>query len=572
MSLTTPVPRDEDVVFPGESWFYYWKTSASLWRTKMAQHQNHFVIVPINWSFHSDTGDTYDFAQHRPETDLKRLSDIAHELGKKCVFFLPLTPAPFLANGGLPHLLARTLSLSDEQMGQVVVDSDGGLNRIYTFYDTRVYQAFTRFTHRLAEYFGREKIHCDVWGIKCYQSYHDQYRSFMCDSSHIFDQSFGRYLKAKKEEDNLEIQSVDEEQICRIDYQMTIEQLYLENASKTLSNYWEGCLDICFLGASSADLGKRLTDNDSDYYYTSEVLKALRHDMLPSSVLLHSRLKKDVLGKMLNEIVQQSFLPLKLEEDNEALPIFKPLVFFEINTLSPLSPLKDYNWKILGLDETLERYFPNSYRQTGPGINLEGQETPDLEHVHFFLGESVDKKLFHHILKLFMSGGRVVLDRTHLDQEYLKKLEVFFLENSLSVEKVHFHTSVHNINLGEGRLVVFEGENLEKLEPAKKMAFWSKLISTFDLRNVQLESPAEAVHFWQTRAASNRELNYEEIRRISLFNPTSYKKKYTLKLPKTFAFLKVVDPHHAQVDPSPHQLEISLLPDGCVSIDFGVFS
>lgn len=572
MSLTTPVPRDEDVVFPGESWFYYWKTSASLWRSKMAQSQSSLVIVPINWSFHSETGDTYDFAQHRPETDLKKLSQIALELGKKCVFFLPLTPAPYLANGGLPHLLARTMSLNEERMGQVVVDSDGGLNKMYTFYDTRVYQAFTRFTHRLAEYFHAEKIHCDVWGIRAHQSFYDQHRSFMSDTSHVFDQTFGRYLKAKKEEDHLEIQSIQEEEICRIDYQMTIEQLYLENAARSLSAYWEGVLDLCFLGASSSDLGKRLSDQDSDSQYTLEVFQALRKDMLPSSVLLHPRLKKDVLGKLLSEVVQQSFLPQKLEEQDEALPLFKPLVFFEIHLLSALSPLKGYNWKVLGLSDYLDHFFPNSYRERSTLAQSDVHSSPDIERVHFFLGESVDKSLFHSMLKLFMSGGKVVLDRTHLDQEYLKKLEIFFLENSLKVEKVNFHTTVHNINLGEGRLVIIEGDKLEKLESAKKQQFWDKLISTFELRSVQLEAPDQAIHIWQTRASSMKELSYEEIRRLSLYNPSSYKKKYMLKLPKTFAFLKVIDPHHAQVDPTPHQLEISLMPDGCVSLDFGVFS
>lgn len=538
----------------------------------MAQSPHNLVIIPINWSFHSETGDTYDFAEHRPETDLKKLAQIAEDLGKKCLFFLPLTPAPYLPNGGLPHLLARTMACNEEKMGQVVVDADGGLNKMYTFYDTRVYQAFTRFTHRLAEYFVASKIHCDVWGIRCHLRYHDKFRSFMSDSSHIFDQSFSRYLKAKKEEGNLEIHSIQEEEICRIDYRLTIEQLYEDNAARSLNSHWEGVINICFLGAGAADLGARLTDQDADSQYTQEVFESISHDMLPSSVLLSQRMKKDVLGKLIQDVVQQSYLPLKVEGVDESLPIFHPLVFFELNLQSQLSTLKDYNWKTLGLNSFLRSHFPFSYRETYIQESSQFSQSPELERLHFFLGDSFDKSIFHSMLKLFMSGGKVILDRSHLDQEFLKKLEIFFLENSLQVEKVNFLTTLHNVNLGEGRLVIIEGDKLEKMETSKQHAFWEKLISTFQFRSVQLDNAAEAVHFWQTRATSLKELNYEEVRRLSIYNPSSYKKKYMLKLPKTFAFLKVIDPLHAEVSPTPHQLEIALLPDGSVSLDFGVFS
>ena len=86
MSLTTPVLNDYDSVFPGENWFFYWKTSASLWKTKLASIQGTGqVFVPMNWAFHSESGESFDFADQKPETDLVKLCNEAKEVGKEVV-------------------------------------------------------------------------------------------------------------------------------------------------------------------------------------------------------------------------------------------------------------------------------------------------------------------------------------------------------------------------------------------------------------------------------------------------------------------------------------------------------
>jgi hypothetical protein len=575
LSLTTPVPRDDDAVFPGESWFYYWKTSASLWRSKLALTPSRWVMVPLNWSFHSETGDTYDFAQHRPETDLKKLTSIADELGKKIVFMLPLGPAPFLPNGGLPHLLARTMSLSEEKLGLAVVDSEGGLNKLYTFYDTRVYQAFTRFTYQLAQYFSEQGINSDIWGMRPLALKEGGARSFMEDRSLVFDQSFSRFLKAKREEEEIEVQTAAEEEVYRNDYRRTIERLYEDNAQRTLDAYWEGVFEICFLGADHSDTFNRIVEQDSEQKYCWDVLESMTRDMIPSSVLLNQRVKKGVLEKQLKELVENSFLPMKLygeEVLDEDVNLFRPLCFFEVAVQSALSSLSVYDWNDLGLLGFLRNEYPYSYRLKDYGLHevVTSQQLQD--RIAFFLGDGLDRSLFHAMLKLFMSGGQVVFDRSHLDHEFEKKLEVFFLENSLKVEKVNFHTSISNIILGQGRLLIFEGDELSELPRAKQDAFWSKVLETFELRSVQIENAKEVVHLWRTRAASAHELNYEEIRRLSLYNPSSYKKKIVLKHPRHFALMKVIDPVNSDVYPGQEQLEMVLLPEGSVSLDFGVFS
>ena len=131
------------------------------------------------------------------------------------------------------------------------------------------------------------------------------------------------------------------------------------------------------------------------------------------------------------------------------------------------------------------------------------------------------------MLKIFMSGGRVILDRSDMSDEYLKKIESFFLENSLKVEKINYLIHVHNILLGEGRLLVIDGNALVEHNMKKCLDFWGVMMATFEIPHLSFFLPEGIESVWKTRSTSNSELNFEEVRRVSFYNPTSYKKKYT---------------------------------------------
>jgi hypothetical protein len=575
VTLTTPVPRDADATFPGEGWFYYWKTSASLWKTKLMEHQKGpFVIVPINWSFHSETGDSFDFAEHRPETDLKKLSVIAHELNKKLIFLLPLTPTPFLPNGGLPHFLARTPSVTEDGLALMAVDSDGTFNKMYSFFDSRVFQAFTRFTHELSQYFQREGITDDVWGLKSF-SYcrYRGTRSFMLDRSMVFDQSFTRYLKARHEESGNFVEGAGEEELLRNEYTQTIEKLYVENAKRSFRSHWEGTLSYCFLGASQEDTFGRMANQHQESKYSVDLLEAMTQDRLPSSVLLPTRVKRSVLLKQCEDLVLNSFLLEKLQTyQDEETTVFSPLVHFELVEGIQSAKRDRHDWGINGLLPYLRIAYPFTYLIRANDFRPSDEDYGANERLYFYQGSSIDQTNFHVMLKRFMSGEKVLLDRTYLSDDYAKKLEVFFIENSLKLEKVNFQTSIQNVTLGEGRLVIFEGDKLKALETSKLFNFWQRMIETFSLKLIALDIPESVLYFWRTRPATPHELKYEEIRRLSLYNPSSYKRKFVINLPKNTVLMKVIDPLKTEATPKPAQIEVQMLPEGSVSIDLGSFS
>ncbi len=577
VSLTTPVPRDQDSVFPGENWFFYWKTSASLWKSKLQEFPGTKIIIPLNWSFHTETGDQFDFDDHRPETNLKKLVEIATEVGKAVIFFLPLGPAPFLPNGGLPHFLARSLSLNSEEMAYGVIDADGHLVKIYSFFDPRVFEAFDKFVKKLGQYFGTNKINSDLWGIRTGYFKDGQYQSYFEDHSKTFENAFVRYLQTKKKDED-KLTPIEEKQF-EFEFLKTIQALYESNARDSIKDNFEGVLDVAFLGGGTENFFKRLSDNISTADFSYELYVSLAKDIIPSSVLLSHRLKKGVLNRELNDLVANSYLPARLANsayEHEDISTFLPLSFFKVyEKIDGLSSMFQ-SWQDLGLWSFLNVGFGWSYKIiSNDTMKMHDTKTPYQEHIHLFHGHDIDRVIFNFILKTFMNGGRIIINRSGLSEEFDKRFETFFLENNLPVEKVTFQTKVQNVTLGEGRLVLFEGEAFNDNAnggPVDYYNFWKALVDTFTIVHVPITNAEGIDYYWRTRPSSTNELRFEEVRRLSLYNSTSYRKKIRMNLSKNFVVYKVLDEINVIVQTYPNEIEIELSPDGSVIVDFGVFS
>ncbi|OUR96358.1 hypothetical protein A9Q84_08360 [Halobacteriovorax marinus] len=575
LSLTTPVARDADAVFPGENWFLYWKTSSSLWKSKLEEFSKGVkILVPINWAFHSDTGDNYDFAETKPETDLKKLFNIAGELGKELIFLMPITPVPFLPNGGIPHLLARSIALNSEGMAYGIVDNEENLHKLFSFYDPRVFQAYSKFCAKFGQYISEQGISCDIYGYVSGRMEKEEYVSFVDDHSQVFDQAFGRFLRARAENQQTDfkgIESLEEESLVKAEFKNTISSLYQDSLSSSVSANWEGVLEFSFLGSSSRDLLNRMSGNDHTSDYSHDISTIIGKGFIPSSILLPQRKKKGVLGRQLVEMVNNTLVGQKLALDDAYEREGVQFSFLNTFNLVQLDTRKN-KWNDFGLVNYLDSTYHNCFSYLNEESFSWNEETPIEEQFYFVLGRELDEKKFRTILKIFMNGGKVILDNSDLDITLKRRLESFFLENNLEVEKVNFLTDVSYTHLGEGQLVVFNGEKLSTRSSNDRYNFWLKLIGTFEIQHIIVEASDQLEYFWRTRNSSTNELNYEEVRRVSVYNPTSYKKKFRLKFAKNFALLKIIDEINCNVTSQPHEVTGELLPDGSVSVDFGVFS
>lgn len=572
MTLTTPVlPQDFDAVCPGEQWFFYWRTSASLWQSKLEAIPGQQIVVPLNWAFHSETGEFYDFAKEKPETNLKKLVDAAAALDKQLIFLMPLSPLPFLANGGLPHILARTLSVNELGEARSFVDSEGSLHKLYSYFDPRVFQAFARFCQKTSEYFSQNGIACDIFGVRGRYFEHGIVKSMLLDRSPAFERGFQRFLETKKHEGaTFDISNIADETQLISEFESSVEEMYSQTAAEVLNANWAGPVEVGFMGASPDLMMERVFETESPAAYSKELFSWLCRDTLASSVLLPARIKKGNLIKQLEALVCQTVLPRKLSnkiyEDEWNAP-WKPLTFFEVYKDGQGEVL----WQKLSLWNALDERYRWCY-QVRPVEDFNFNEETDFSRVLFLSGKDLTDKTFGNILKIFMSGGKVVLNRTGIDILFLRRFETFFLENSLKVEKINFHTMLHNITLGEGRLLIFQGEKLPELKSADILKFWQKILETYDLLHVDMETEEGVDHFWRVREAKPSELSFEEIRRLNLYNSTSYRRKVEIRYPKSFALLKLVDETNVRTQSGQGLLQIEILPGGSVAVDFGVYS
>jgi hypothetical protein len=179
----------------------------------------------------------------------------------------------------------------------------------------------------------------------------------------------------------------------------------------------------------------------------------------------------------------------------------------------------------------------------------------------------MDRTLFAQMIKLFMMGQKIVLDRSGLSDDLDKRLQIFLLENNLKVQSVNFLTSINLVELGEGRFITYEGDKLTNLEDQQK--FWGHLFRFFNLTHPKIQTDRDIFSLWRIRATSPHELNYLDVRRVNFYNPTSYKKSVVVHTQKKFAFMKVIDPLHATAKTTPEGVEIELLPNGKLALDFG---
>lgn len=576
MSLLTPIQKVIDVVFPGENWFLYWKTSSSLWKSKIEEFSNgNKIIVPINWSFHVDVNGNYDFGTKLPETDLKKLVDIIHECNKTPIFFLPLSPAPFLTNGGIPHFLAANIAKDESGMAISVIDSDGGLNKVFSFYDPKVFGAYNSFISNLGSYIKSAGIGSDIWAVEFGHLNNLGFNSFFRDYSSIYDKSFMRFLQVKKEEmieqsGEFSIGSDVHEAGLRKEFNETIKSLYLNSASEFLDGNFEGTLKVALLGSSPDDFICRLTSQDKIADYMNMICKSMNLDITPSSVLLPEKIKSGVMSKLLKELVTDSFLNAKLsnsfldERDNGT---YYPLSFFEVfeNSVDEKG-----SWEQLKLWDFLDSKFKWCFKSYTSAFSWK-EEDFSHEKVYFIQGKDLDEKSFLKVLKLFMNGGNIVLNTFEMSDAFLKRTNAFFLENDLEVEEVNFLGKIQYAELGEGKLLLFNSNNLEEQPDEKRAAFWERVVSIFEVIHLDFNGSEDVNYFWRTRPSSHTELKFEQVRRLTFYNASSYKKRIKIPIVKNFALLKIIDEHNVNVKSHSSIIDLEMLPNGALSLDFGIY-
>lgn len=688
---------DHDSLLPDEGWFPYWKTSSSLWESKLSKFTvGNPIFIPINWAFHSHCASTilpfgttsqqpaiesisindsiesntenstqlerpehsvygettgnhfatgknsasslahreeqlYDFGTRRPETNLKYLIDLSFHIGLRPILLVPLTPIPFLPNGGVPISIAKTLSLSPEGLLYGVVDAEGHINKFYSFFDPRVYRAFGKFVWELGNYLNHNRVNVDIIGLISGHA-GPNFRSFLHDSSRAFEHGLIKYMEIhhqekkaqsnnsspnpetnkevgkeigeelgkeigktfenehdtekeidkgsdqdiSKEIDNddkvADSKAIEKELLFQREFHELIKNLYLTSAKECLGEYWLTEMEVSFLGGGIYDLFSRALEGwEHPSNYFPQIMNAMAADVIPSSLLLPKDIKQGILSKMLNEIVDMPYLSNKIEGltpyEDDCIS-FIPLVLFELFGHLNKGISNPATWENMGLTDYLNKHYQHMFLLHPNWAKLKLNEFSN-DKIFFCLSDGISESNFYELLKIFMNGGQIVLDTSSISSTFKRKLELFLLENSIVTQKINYICDILYASIGQGRLITFEGKNFHRESMVKKHSFWENLISYFNPAHLQLSYDPGTYYFWKIRRPYSHELNFEDIRRILLFNPTSYKKYAKIILNKNFTFLKMIDEININGRWGENEILLELLPNASVALDFG---
>lgn len=562
-----------DVVFPGEQWFFYWKTSAAMWESKISMTpKDEVIFLPLYWGLHAPKDGEWDFGDLSPEADLRRLIDLCGTHRRQVAILLPMSPMPFLPNGGLPVHVTRHHAINSHGLMKAGVDHEGKLHKFYSFYGAKVFQSYLEFVDVLHRYLTKHKLHVPVYGLEG-REFSVHFNSTREDYSLAFDQSFARFLKQKMASESAPLSDPKEEIILKREFQETSGKLFSEASAEILQNWFRGQLNIVFIGSREDDL---MTRSVGDGLSASEVMKqiliCLNQGKLPSSALLTAHEKAPLLSRFLREQLSGSYLEREAGLKSRPEELTDELIPLEFFYLWEKDQQNEHSFSAQGLVPHLDKYFRWSYRF------LQHFETeflgPDLEQERIKMArlQGLSRSEMAQLLKLFLMGQKVILDRSGWNEEQEKRFHLFLAENNLETQNVNFKTHIMITKLGEGRLFVYDGATLSTQTKADQTLFWQHLMNYLELKHLMPEIEEGIVWCWKVRATSHEDLNYQEIRRIYLYNPTSYRKTMLIPAQKSFAFLRQLDPMSAKVKSTPHGIEVELLPQGAVNLDFGKFA
>lgn len=557
--------QESSALFATEDWFLYWKTSASLWRDKIHNHKNIKVYLPLNWGLHSEDGQKTDFGSDRPETDLKKLISICHSLGKEPILFIPLTPIPFMVNGGVPALLSRTPALNDDGTVQCYIDGNDKVYNFYSFFDPRIFSNYKNFLDDLAEFLTRHKINISVYGLEGgYWERSEGEKSFVSylrDNSRAYRDGFLRYCKKSGMEDN---------DIARAHYNEEFRGLYQEMAGESLEKYWLGTVPFAFLGGAPNIFLNRLFERLDISDCLLDIEDSYTHRKMSSSILLdqsqYSQGKISFIKSAFDNVYLNLLIDEGVHDEVEDSVQFLPLSFFDIYEVGQRQGL----WESCGILDFARQEYSRSYSVYS---NLKKLENPDYytTKLQFFTGRDISEKEFNSILRLFLNGLHIVLDTSALGDDLKRRLELFVLENNLETEEVRFLTDIKFAKLGQGRLLLFDRESLIEKNSIDCVGFWKKALALFKEDHLKIKSDKDIFYLWFSRRPFESELKFEEVRRVILFNPTSYKKQLEVIEHKKFKFLRYSDDFNSSAKSNFGKIEVELGPDGFICLDFGFF-
>lgn len=567
---------DFDPAFPGEGWFCYWKTSASLWPSRLSRLKANTrpLLIPIYWAFHTTDDGNIDLGEEKPESHLKKLAELVFSLQLEAYFLLPLTPIPFWPNGGIPSFLAKTLALDEQGMAYGIVDSEGRVHKFYGLFDPKTFQSFHFFVRALKKHFDQLPFAVHILGMTGGAIENERFYSYLQDSSPSFQEGFAKYVSLQNRADGLRDPDkiVEEDLLLQWEFKQTIKDLYLSTSQHYLKEYWEGEVRYAFLGGRASDIFTRALEKGEEVTpYFPLLAQCFALNVVPSIQLLPVSSKKGILCQLMEKLVDRSYFLQQIQ----ALSIsamtdysFRPFGHFLLFDHPQYEQQSDY-WQDLGLTTFLQKNLPFLYRRYQQIGEVCWDEITSHQ-IFCFSSRDLSLESFHRLLQLFMNGHTLIWDRSGVAGDIERRIDGLLLENGITTEKLFYGTELEYAQLGTGRLIMMKGELLMGLPMLKQEEFWRQIWEALKIPIINFKLDEELYCFWKWGTPTRGDKSFDEIRRLLVVNPSSYKKNLSGSWEHSFALIRFLDEGQVKMKQIENGVEIELKPQSMLTLDFGV--
>src|SRR5690606_29315505 len=223
-----------------------------------------------------------------------------------------------------------------------------------------------------------------------------------------------------------------------------------------------------------------------------DLINLFIHEEWPSSTLLHSDERKNVLSWILSNHFGAAAVDHAYKERTYSVELnneFRPYAIADL-----------VGGKSSGqfMESGLTRFLNNQFRwlYSWPDRLDFSPVAIDRDHgkIKFFHGRDLTRTTLGQILKLFMMGQRVLIDKNEMNEELEKVLDVFLMENNLKGQSVNFVTSIQILELGEGWLIHYDGKKLLRNEESQK--FWEHIFKYLNLAEPELSVDKDIFCLW----------------------------------------------------------------------------
>lgn len=561
MSLKTDkLSQINNFNYLNEGFFLYWNSPRHSWEKVILNNPSKkYLIIPVNWALHIVNGKVH-FGDGSDELSLEYLIRLGVEHGKKVILLLAITPNPLLENGGVPADVNAELSHSEIGVPRFFCSEGNKIIKLKSFYSPEVFKEFSRFLKAFGKFLSYIDLPYDVASTE-YVSLSDDgiSHSLIQDFGPAQIDSFEKFRKHAGEKANpgfLEAMILD---------------LYEECIRECCKEDYVGRLKVSVLGTRAEDSVNKVFGATDPIAQNKSLINCFKNNIYPISPFEISSendlLNRQYLSLMCSNYIEDCLRTSSLTNDKANLTMISHLSFFHGRSLDQfevkelVSKTLDVVDRGLGFSSSSKLFELNKF-EIDEGLDSE---------LIYLIGNSFKTEEVKLVKKLFFSGNKIIFDLKNCSNAFLDELRLNFSSSGIKKSKLNLEAELFIYELGSSVMILFDSSELFSNSNEVCQEFWKKIIYAAEIDFLKMSGADELDYIWRKRPIKSNELNFEEIRRLNIFNPHNEEKVVTLEPSERFFLLKKVDDHLASVNRmTSRELCISLSPKGSVGIEFGV--